>query len=45
MVAVADNLRDAVREAYEKASRITFRDAYMRRDIGARALSALGRME
>ncbi|MDY3863764.1 MAG: phosphoribosylglycinamide synthetase C domain-containing protein, partial [Eubacteriales bacterium] len=45
VVAVADNLRDAVREAYEKASRITFRDAYMRRDIGARALSALGRME
>ena len=45
VVAVADNLRDAVRQAYEKASRITFRDAYMRRDIGARALSALGRME
>ena len=37
-VATADTLADAVRDAYALAGRITFRNAYCRSDIGARAL-------
>ena len=38
---VADDLRSAVKKSYEYAKRISFRNAYMRTDIGARALNAL----
>ena len=40
--AVADALPDAVRTAYALADRIQFENAYCRRDIGQRALAALG---
>ena len=39
--AVADNLPDAVKEAYRLADQVRFENAYRRRDIGARALQAL----
>ena len=39
VTAVADTLREAVREAYARAERITFENRFMRRDIGARALA------
>ena len=42
-VATADTLEDAVARAYALAGRIRFQNAYMRRDIGRRALKALGR--
>ena len=38
--AVADTLRDAIREAYEIAGQIRFENKTCRRDIGARALAA-----
>ena len=41
VTAVADSLSDAVDSAYEKVSRISFGNAYFRKDIGARALSLL----
>ena len=41
-VLVADALPDAVRTAYALADRIQFENAYCRRDIGQRALAALG---
>ncbi len=40
-VAKADTLEKAVAHAYELAGRISFANAYMRRDIGKRALAAL----
>ena len=40
--AVADALPDAVRAAYALADRVQFENAYCRRDIGQRALAALG---
>lgn len=40
-VAAADTLQEAVDGAYELAAKIKFQNAYMRRDIGKRALSAL----
>ena len=42
VIAVADSLEEAVKEAYEKTDRVTFENAYCRRDIGARALAARG---
>ena len=41
-VATAPTLREAVGRAYALADKIRFENAYMRRDIGKRALSALG---
>ncbi|MDY3052041.1 MAG: phosphoribosylamine--glycine ligase [Ndongobacter sp.] len=38
VTAVADTLRDAVREAYSRVGRIRFENAFCRRDIGAKAL-------
>ena len=40
-VAVADDLKSAVRSAYALADRIHFDNAYCRRDIGQRALRAI----
>ena len=40
-VATADDLQDAIEKAYALAGRIHFQNAYMRRDIGSRALAAL----
>ena len=38
--AVADTLDSAIREAYRLANGVTFRNAFRRSDIGARALRA-----
>lgn len=40
-VATAENLQEAVNDAYTLAKRIHFENAYMRKDIGARALLAV----
>lgn len=40
-VATADSLKEAVGRAYALADKIHFENAYMRRDIGKRALAAL----
>ena len=40
-VATADTLEEAIGRAYALADKITFENAYMRRDIGKRALAAL----
>ncbi len=40
-VATADGLKEAVGRAYALAERVRFQNAYMRKDIGQRALSAL----
>ena len=42
VTAVACNLKKAIKKAYKKASKIHFENAYMRKDIGARALKAYG---
>lgn len=42
VTATADNLQQAVQRAYEGAAKIRFEGAHYRRDIGARALAALG---
>ncbi len=39
VVATADSLSDAVRDAYNKVEKIHFGNAYFRRDIGSRALA------
>ena len=39
--AVAEDLRSAVDKAYELVGKVSFRNAYWRHDIGARALKAL----
>ncbi len=39
--AVAEDLRSAVDKAYELVDKVSFRNAYWRHDIGARALKAL----
>ncbi|MDD6995194.1 MAG: phosphoribosylamine--glycine ligase [Candidatus Borkfalkiaceae bacterium] len=44
VVAAADTLQDAVKNAYALAEKIRFENAYMRRDIGERALKALPRI-
>ena len=40
VTAVADTLSEAVEDAYRLTERITFENAYYRRDIGAKALAA-----
>lgn len=40
-VAAAENLKEAVEKAYALAGKIHFENAYMRQDIGRRALAAL----
>ena len=40
-VGVADSLREAVSAAYETAEKVSFENAYLRYDIGARALRAV----
>ena len=40
-VAVADSLKEAVSGAYALAEKIHFENAYMRKDIGKRALAAM----
>ena len=40
-VGVADSLREAVSAAYETAEKVSFENAYLRHDIGARALRAV----
>lgn len=42
VTATADNLQQAVQRAYAGAAKIRFEGAHYRRDIGARALAALG---
>ncbi len=39
--AVADTLPEAIRDAYEIVSQVSFKNAYYRHDIGARAMKAL----
>ncbi len=39
--AVADTLPEAIREAYRIVDKVSFQNAYWRRDIGARAMKAL----
>ena len=39
--AVADTLPEAIREAYKLVDKVSFRNAYWRHDIGARAMKAL----
>ena len=41
VTATADTLNEAVRKAYEAADRVKFENAFCRRDIGQRALTAL----
>ena len=41
VTAVENNLQTAVKSAYEKVEKITFENAYYRKDIGQRALKAL----
>ena len=40
-VGVADSLKEAVSAAYETAEKVSFENAYLRHDIGARALRAV----
>ena len=42
VTAVAFDLKKAIKKAYKKASKIYFKNAYMRSDIGSRALKAYG---
>ena len=42
VTAVAGGLKKAIKKAYRKSSKIYFRNAYYRTDIGARALKAYG---
>ena len=41
VVETAPTLKEAIDKAYESASKVTFRDMHMRKDIGQRALKAL----
>ena len=41
VTAVEDRLQDAIKSAYEKVEKITFANAFYRKDIGHRALKAL----
>lgn len=41
ITAIADSLKGAIYKAYEQAKYVDFKDAYYRKDIGARALKAL----
>jgi len=42
VIAVAKDLKKAITKAYKKVSKIHFRNAYCRSDIGKRALKAYG---
>ena len=42
VTAVADTLKDAVQQAYEKTQQIHFENAYFRRDIGQKAMQGGG---
>jgi phosphoribosylamine--glycine ligase len=42
VTAKADNLKDAIKKAYNATEKISFENAYYRKDIGAKALKALG---
>ena len=41
ITAIDDSLKGAIDKAYEQAKHVDFKDAYYRKDIGARALKAL----
>ena len=41
VTAVEDNLRDAIKSAYNKCKKVDFANAYYRSDIGAKAIKAL----
>ena len=40
VVAKGDTLEEAIKKAYEKTSKVSFKNAYYRKDIGAKALKA-----
>ena len=40
VTAIGDNLKNAIDSAYEKVGKVTFDNAYYRKDIGARAMNA-----
>ena len=42
VVATADTLKEAIDKAYAEVENVTFDNAFYRRDIGQRALKALG---
>ena len=42
VTAVADDLKNALEKAYERVSKISFENAYYRKDIGQKALKAEG---
>ena len=42
VTATAKELKKAINKAYKKVSKIYFRNAYYRKDIGKRALKAYG---
>ena len=42
VTAIDDNLKGAIKKAYEKVEKISFGNAYYRKDIGKRALKAYG---
>ena len=41
VTAVEDRLQDSIKSAYEKVEKISFANAFYRKDIGQRALKAL----
>ena len=41
VTAIEDNLRDAIKSAYNKCKKVDFANAYYRSDIGAKAIKAL----
>ena len=42
VTAIAGNLKNAIKKAYKKVGKISFENAYYRKDIGQRALKAHG---
>ena len=40
VTALGDTLKEAIHKAYQEGARVTFQNAYCRKDIGARALRA-----
>ena len=42
VTAIASDLKKAINKAYKKVSKISFANAYYRKDIGKRALKAYG---
>ena len=45
VTAVGDTLQEAIEKAYSEAARVTFQNAYCRKDIGAKALQAAKEVE